>query len=57
MLKDLNDVKQAEAAEDLADRFDEVCVQKNSGLNKSEGESLSLDELSEIYIQVKGEAR
>ena len=34
-----------------------MAEKRESLLNRSEGESLSIEDLSEIYIQVKGESR
>ena len=56
-LKEIHDQKEAETQEDLAARFDEVAVSREAGLNKADGESFSIDELSEIYMQVKAEHR
>lgn len=53
----MHDKKEAESDEDLAARFNQVADQREALLNKQDGESLSIDDLSEIYIQVKGEAR
>ena len=49
-LRDLHDKVEAERAEDFQKRFDEVAEKRAALLNRSEGESLSLDDLSEIYI-------
>lgn len=56
-LKEIHDVKEAETQEDLAARFDEVAESRDANLNKADGESFSIDELSEIYMQVKAEHR
>tara|TARA_B110000046_G_C12833744_1_gene330547 strand:- start:151 stop:441 length:291 start_codon:yes stop_codon:yes gene_type:complete len=56
-LRDLHSKTQAESAEDLGARFEEVANERTALLNTSEGESLSIDDLSEIYIQVMGEYR
>ena len=53
----MHDSKEAQNDEALASRFEEVAAERQASLNKAEGESLSIDELSDIYIQVKGEAR
>jgi hypothetical protein len=42
---------------DLAARFQEVVDQRSSVLAQKEGESLSLDDLSDIYMQVRAEGR
>ena len=44
-------------AEDLGNRFEQVVEERSTLLNQSEGESLSMDDLSDIYIQVKAESR
>jgi len=41
----------------LSERFQEVVEGRSSLLNEKEGESLSYDDLSDIYIQVMGEHR
>ncbi len=56
-LQTLNDKTEAERSEDFEKRFSEVVETKKSKLNQSEGETLSIDDMSEIWIQVKGEAR
>ena len=56
-LKTMNSVQHAQAAEGFQTRFDEVATQKNSLLNSKEGESLSIEDLTEVYIQVRGEQR
>lgn len=38
-------------------RMDEVISDRNKLLNRSEGESLSIDDIQDIYIQVMAEAR
>lgn len=38
-------------------RFDEKAAERQAMLNTTEGESLSMDDLSDIYMQVKAEAR
>ena len=53
----LHDKKAALAEEDLGERFEEVANERVSMLNTAEGESLSMDDLSDIYIQVKAEGR
>ena len=56
-LQTLNDKTEAERSEDFEKRFSEVVETKKSKLNQSEGETLSIDDMSEIWIQVKSEAR
>eukprot|EP00997_Jenningsia_sp_PLL12_P007230 NODE_3839_length_725_cov_37.991124_g3237_i0.p1 GENE.NODE_3839_length_725_cov_37.991124_g3237_i0~~NODE_3839_length_725_cov_37.991124_g3237_i0.p1 ORF type:complete len:220 (+),score=40.88 NODE_3839_length_725_cov_37.991124_g3237_i0:41-700(+) len=41
----------------VKDRFNEVVEERNQLLNAKEGESLSIDDLSDIYMQVMGEFR
>ena len=48
---------EAKNAEDLADNFSDAVEKRKKMLNQSEGESLTLEDISEIYIQVKGDAR
>ena len=56
-LASLNDVASAEAAEADQGRFAELKEQKSATLAIDEGESLSTDDLSDIYMQVKSERR
>jgi hypothetical protein len=42
---------------DTRDRIDELREQRTQLLNHTEGESLSIDDLSDIYIQAKAEER
>ena len=49
-MKDMNDKKEAETQEDLGARFEQLADQRESALNKNDGESLSVEDLSEIYI-------
>jgi len=51
----LHDKSEAKASEDFGERFNQVCDERESGLRTNEGESLSLDDLSDVYIQVRGE--
>ena len=53
----MHDKAQIQNAEVFQARFSEVADQRQKALRRNEGESLSLDDLSEIYIQVKGEER
>ena len=39
------------------ERMDEIKEQRTQLLNHTEGESLSIDDLSDIYIQAKAEER
>ena len=56
-LADLHNKTEAERAEDLGNRFDSVVSERSALLNEAEGESLSIDDLSDIYMQVKAESR
>ena len=56
-LSSLNNVQHAEAAEADQARFAELKEQKSSTLAIDEGESLSTEDLSDIYMQVKSERR
>ena len=56
-LKTMHSLKHVQAAEDFSARFDEVATQRASLLNAQEGETLSIEDLTEVYIQVKGEQR
>ena len=53
----MHDTKEAEAAQALGDEFDEMARKKLAKLNTKEGESLSLEDLQDIYMDVKGRAR
>ena len=56
-LRDLH--SQTNAAQDVQDnaRFDEVAAEREATLNIAEGESLSTEDISDIYFQVNGERR
>ena len=56
-LANLHSKQAAERAEDFSNRYDQVKSERTSMLNTAEGESLSQDDLDEIYIQVCGEQR
>jgi len=43
--------------EDSANRMEEVKAERTKLLNHNEGELLSIDDIQDIYIQVKGEER
>ena len=43
--------------QDISDRMDEVMSDKTKLLNTNEGESLSIDDISDVYMQVMGESR
>ena len=53
----MHDKATAERDEDEAEEFQRACDARKATLNEAEGESLSLDDLSEVYIQVRGDAR
>ena len=56
-LQDLHDQGSADRDAEDGERFALAIDEANSQLNKDEGETLSLDDLSDIYIQVKGANR
>ena len=56
-LRRLHDQSEVEAQEDLGERFDQLASQREATLNQQEGESLSIEDLSDVYIQVKGAHR
>lgn len=56
-LADLHDPATAERDEADGQRFLEACNDAKLALNTAEGESLSIEDLSDIYIQVKGANR
>ena len=43
--------------EDTKNRMEEVKAERTKLLNHAEGESLSIDDIEDIYIQVRGEER
>ena len=43
--------------EEYTERMEEVVAERSKYLNTDEGESLSIDDLQDIHIQVKGELR
>ena len=56
-MQDLHDKATAERDEAEAEEFQRAVDARKATLNEAEGESLSLDDLSEVYIQVRGDAR
>ena len=56
-LQDLHDQGSADRDAEDGERFALAIDEANSQLNKDEGATLSLDDLSDIYIQVKGANR
>ena len=53
----MNSLESAKRSEEFGARFNQVADQRAALLNTKEGESLSIDDLSEVWIQVKGEQR
>ena len=51
----MNDKDRAERDEAQCDAYDEAMKVREAALNKSEGESLSIEDLTEVYIQVRGD--
>ena len=41
----------------IGDRMDEVMSDRSKMLNTQEGETLSIDDISDVYMQVMGENR
>ena len=56
-LRKINDPNETAKDDAETQRFKEVEAEREAHLNTEEGESLTLDDLSDIYIQVKGEFR
>ena len=56
-LQDLHDKATVAREEEDGERFAEAVTEAKSQLNAAEGESLSLDDMQDIYIQVKGANR
>ena len=56
-LANLHSEEAAKRDEENEQRFLEACDEAEAALNTAEGESLSLDDLSDIYIQVQGANR
>ena len=57
MLRVLHDQGHNQRIEESAARMEEVKAERSKLLNSEEGESLSIDDLQDIYIQVKAEER
>ena len=51
----MNDKATAERAEAEEEAFEEAVAARKATLNSSEGESLSIEDLTEVYIQVRGD--
>lgn len=56
-LQDLHDTASAARDEEDGQRFNDAISEAQGQLNAAEGESLSMEDLSDIYIQVKGANR
>ena len=56
-LQNLHDSETARRDEEDGERFQLAIDEAQSHLNTAEGESLSIDDLSDIYMQVKGANR
>ena len=54
-LQNMNDQATAERAEAEDEAFEEAVATRKTTLNTSEGESLSIEDLTEVYIQVRGD--
>jgi len=53
-IKTLHSVEHAQADENLAEKFTEAVNERKALLNTNDGESLTIDEIEELWIQVKG---
>ena len=53
----MHDKATAERAEAEGEAMSAAVEAREAVLNKSEGESLSIEDLSEVYIQVRGDQR
>lgn len=56
-LRRLHDENETDRMLEIKDRMDEVKAARESSLSTDQGETLSTDDLSDIYIQVMGEHR
>jgi hypothetical protein len=56
-LRNVHNKESVQNAAALGERISEVMGERTSILNEKEGESLSIDDISDIYIQVMGEQR
>ena len=54
-LQTMNDKERAERDETEYAAYEEATQAREATLNKSEGESLSIEDLTEVYIQVRGD--
>jgi len=56
-LRNVHSQEHNSGLDSLGQRFDEIAAHKASLLNQAEGESLSIDDFSDIYIQAMAEHR
>jgi len=56
-LRTVHDQQERDAAKDLSDRLDQILDERSKLLNEDEGETLSIDDFQDIYIQAMGEHR
>ena len=56
-LASIHNVNEAQNDAALAAEFSDVATKRLAKLNTKEGESLSIDDLQDIYMEVKGRAR
>lgn len=56
-LRSVHNKDEQQRAEDISKRLDEVMAERSNLLNTKEGETLSFDDISDIYMQVMGEFR
>ena len=56
-LRDVHDKGMADWYDDLEARMDRIKSDRELQVNKKEGESLGIEELSQIYMQAMGEMR
>jgi hypothetical protein len=57
MLRVAHSEEHQQRLEDTKNRMEEVKEERSKLLNHTEGESLSIDDIQDIYIQVKAEER
>jgi hypothetical protein len=56
-LRTVHDKQEKESVDYLNDRLEQIADDRSKLLNEQEGESLSMDDLSDIYMQAMGEFR
>ena len=56
-LRSVHDPAEHERTQALSNRLDELAAERESLLNQQEGESLSYDDLSDVYMQAMAEHR